>query len=94
MFGPMNSKYLIEKSDLLEIFHGGHVLKLGYFLFAQQTTRISRVKLNETMEINQVSQLLIGYRHQHVLNMWSIAHDLSFINLCCRMQHHKLVANC
>lgn len=94
MFGPMNSKYLIKKSDLLETFHGGHVLNLGYFLFAQQTTGISRVKLNETMEINQVSQPVIGYGHQHMLNMWRTAHGLSFIKLCCRMQHSKLVANC
>lgn len=60
MYGPMNSKNPIKKSDLLETFHGGHVLNLGYFLFAQQTTGISRVKLNETMEISQVSQPLIG----------------------------------
>lgn len=31
------------------------VLNLGYFLFAQQTTGISRVKLNEAMEMSQVS---------------------------------------
>ncbi|XP_063192347.1 uncharacterized protein LOC134516283 [Chroicocephalus ridibundus] len=52
----MNSKNPIKNSDLLETCHGGHVLNLGYFLFAQQTAGISRVKLNETMEISQESE--------------------------------------
>lgn len=93
MYGPMNSKNPIKKSDLLETFHGGHVLNLGYFLFAQQTTGISRVKLNETMEISQVSQPLIGYMHQYMLNVKSTVHSLFFLtqqlHLCCRMQYCK-----
>lgn len=63
-YEPRNSKNPSNKSDLLETFHGGHVLNLGYFLFAQQTTGILRVKLNEAMELSQVSQPLISYTHQ------------------------------
>lgn len=71
-YKPRNSKNPINKSDLLETFHGGHVLNLGYFLFAQQTTGILRVKLNEAMELSQVSQLLITYMHQCTLHMNSM----------------------
>lgn len=70
-YEPRNSWNPINKSDLLETFHGGHVLNLGYFLFAQQTTGIWRVKLNEAMEVIQVSQLLISYTHQCALHMKS-----------------------
>lgn len=86
-YEPRNSKNPINKSDLLETFHGGHVLNLGYFLFAQQTTGILRVKLNETMELSQVSQPLISYTHRY---LWKALHNnLIFLTahlyLCCRM---------
>lgn len=73
------AEILLKKCDLLETFHGGHILNLGYFLFAQQTTGISREKLNETMEISQVSQPLIGYMHQYLLDMKSTGHSLVFL---------------
>lgn len=89
---PRNSKNPINKSDLLEAFHGGHVLNLGYFLFAQQTTGILRVKLNETMELSQVSQPLISYTHQCTLHMKStdnICIFLTCLYLWWRMQYCK-----
>lgn len=46
-------------------------LNLGYFLFAWQTAGILRVKLNEAMELSQVSQPLISYMHQCTLHMKS-----------------------
>lgn len=77
-YEPRNGKNPINKSDLLETFHGGHVLNLGYFLFAQQTTGILRAELNEAMELSQVSQPLISYTRRCTLRTNSAAQQPHF----------------